>query len=161
MEVSVTTHPGAGGSSGHGNGGGPRVVLQAENCRISGSQAVESLRLDQRFAMCFVTELTWSATPVASTASVATSAAGESASKEVSAGQATGARRVGLTTAAASVATALTTSAVATNFAEVMNGEIRASSKLDVWSEVRNGGCPLPVHEWGRNCTLVVQLVFL
>ncbi|GIL79803.1 hypothetical protein Vretimale_12422 [Volvox reticuliferus] len=105
VEVSVTTYPGS-------NGAGPRVVLQAENCRISGSQAVESLRLDQRFAMHFVTELTWSATPVAAPVPAATAAAATAA--------------VGPAPIAAA---AVSTSGV-------MNGEIRASSKLDVWSEV-------------------------
>ncbi|KXZ55593.1 hypothetical protein GPECTOR_2g1143 [Gonium pectorale] len=101
VEVSVTAHPASyGGSS-------PRVVLQAENCRISGSEAVESLRLDQRFALRFTTELTWSTGPAD-----ATPAAGSGAAA-AAAGQ-----------GPASVAEA------------AQAGEIRASSQLDVWSEV-------------------------
>jgi len=38
----------------------PKVVLQAENCRIRGSEGIESWKLDQRFCLSFVTELTWS-----------------------------------------------------------------------------------------------------
>ncbi|KAG2453854.1 hypothetical protein HYH02_002061 [Chlamydomonas schloesseri] len=85
-EVTVTTYP-----PDAATGRPARVVLQADNCRISGSDLVENLALDQRFAMRFVTELTWS-----------TSGGGEGAG-------------------AAAVAP---------------TGEIRAASKLDVWSEV-------------------------
>jgi hypothetical protein len=38
---------------------GARVVLEADNCRIRGCEAVERLRLDERFCMRFVTQLTW------------------------------------------------------------------------------------------------------
>jgi hypothetical protein len=38
---------------------GSRVLLEADNCRIRGCEAVERLRLDQRFCMRFVTQLTW------------------------------------------------------------------------------------------------------
>lgn len=38
---------------------GGKVVLQAENCRIRGSELIENLRLDERFCMRFSTELTW------------------------------------------------------------------------------------------------------
>eukprot|EP00195_Chlamydomonas_chlamydogama_P016167 CAMPEP_0202894648 /NCGR_PEP_ID=MMETSP1392-20130828/4006_1 /ASSEMBLY_ACC=CAM_ASM_000868 /TAXON_ID=225041 /ORGANISM="Chlamydomonas chlamydogama, Strain SAG 11-48b" /LENGTH=274 /DNA_ID=CAMNT_0049579399 /DNA_START=174 /DNA_END=998 /DNA_ORIENTATION=+ len=37
----------------------PRVVLQAENCRIRGSDLIENMRLDQKFCLRFTTELTW------------------------------------------------------------------------------------------------------
>lgn len=36
-----------------------RVVLQAENARIYGSDSIETLRLDERFCMKFMTELSW------------------------------------------------------------------------------------------------------
>ncbi|GLI68056.1 hypothetical protein VaNZ11_012382 [Volvox africanus] len=105
VEVSVISYPGS-------KRAGPRVVLQAENCRISGSQVVESLRLDQRFAMHFVTELTWSATPVAAPVPAAAAVA-----------------------ATATVGPAPGTAANASTLG-VMNGEIQASSQLTVWSEV-------------------------
>ena len=37
----------------------PRVVLEAANCSVRGSELVESLRLDERFTMRFATTLTW------------------------------------------------------------------------------------------------------
>ncbi len=121
MEVSVNTFPDAaseaafGASSSSpgsplslplGPASGPRVLLRAENCRITGSDAVESLRLDQRFAMRFVTELTWrSTTP--------TTANGN--------GNGNGHAGSG--------------SGVAVQQQQAQ-GEIRADSRLDVWSEV-------------------------
>ena len=39
---------------------GRKVVLQAERCRIRGSDLVENMKLDSRFALRFTTELTWS-----------------------------------------------------------------------------------------------------
>ena len=44
----------------HGSTG--RVVLEAQNCRIRGSDLIESLKLDTRFVLRFVTELSWSST---------------------------------------------------------------------------------------------------
>jgi len=38
---------------------GQRIILQAERCRIKGSEHVENMKLDSRFALQFVTELTW------------------------------------------------------------------------------------------------------
>ena len=38
---------------------GQKIVLQAERCRIKGSDLVENMQLDSRFALRFVTELTW------------------------------------------------------------------------------------------------------
>mmetsp|Transcript_25137 Transcript_25137/g.63764 ORF Transcript_25137/g.63764 Transcript_25137/m.63764 type:complete len:271 (-) Transcript_25137:153-965(-) len=58
VEVEVTTVAGP----------SPRVILQAENARIRGSEAIERLRIDQRFCMRFVTELQWSGAPVVSSA---------------------------------------------------------------------------------------------
>ncbi|KAG2501544.1 hypothetical protein HYH03_000051 [Edaphochlamys debaryana] len=80
VEVSVVTELGSEGLP-------PRVVLQAENCRLSGSEALEALKLDQRFAVHFGTEITWS--PIIDTTGLP--------------GQ---------------------------------TGEIRATSAIDVWSEV-------------------------
>ncbi|GLC40675.1 hypothetical protein PLESTB_000033900 [Pleodorina starrii] len=127
VEVSVTTYQGHVGANGHnGNGAtastttttGPRVVLQAENCRISGSEAVEKLRIDQRFAMKFVTELTWSATPVAAVPPAAAAAGGGGGAAAAAAGPGGAAAGSG------------------SGSGSLMNGEIRASSQLDVWSEV-------------------------
>jgi hypothetical protein len=36
---------------------------QAENCRIRGSELIENMRLDQKFCLRFVTELTWTTKP--------------------------------------------------------------------------------------------------
>ncbi|KAJ9529920.1 hypothetical protein QJQ45_022332 [Haematococcus lacustris] len=49
VEVTVTTEKQPG-----------RVVLQAEHCRMKGSEQVERLQLNSRFCMRFVTQLTWS-----------------------------------------------------------------------------------------------------
>lgn len=38
----------------------PSVMMEAENCTLRGSDLLERLRLDQRFCMRFVTQLTWS-----------------------------------------------------------------------------------------------------
>ncbi|DBA67138.1 TPA: hypothetical protein ACH3X2_001461 [Trebouxia sp. C0005] len=36
------------------------VIIEAKNCRLSGSPLIENLHLDQRFCLSFVTTLTWS-----------------------------------------------------------------------------------------------------
>lgn len=36
------------------------VVIEAKNCRLSGSELIQNLHLDQRFCLSFVTTLTWS-----------------------------------------------------------------------------------------------------
>lgn len=46
VEVTVRNEPG-------------KVVLEADNCRIRGAEAIEKLHLDERFCLKFVTELTW------------------------------------------------------------------------------------------------------
>lgn len=35
---------------------------KAENCRIRGSELIENMRLDEKFCLKFVTDLTWSTT---------------------------------------------------------------------------------------------------
>lgn len=35
--------------------------LQAKNCRLSGSQFIENMHLDQKFCLAFTTALTWRA----------------------------------------------------------------------------------------------------
>lgn len=91
-----------------GPGSGPRVLLRAENCRITGSDAVESLRLDQRFAMRFVTELTWRST-----------------APTTSNGNGNGNGHAGSGSGGA-----------VQQQQQQAQGEIRADSRLDVWSEV-------------------------
>lgn len=41
------------------------LFLEATNCRVRGSEMVENLRLDERFCMRFVTQLTWQSGDVA------------------------------------------------------------------------------------------------
>ncbi|GAX80105.1 hypothetical protein CEUSTIGMA_g7543.t1 [Chlamydomonas eustigma] len=37
----------------------PKVILQAENCRIRGSEVIQNMQLDKRFCLTFKTELHW------------------------------------------------------------------------------------------------------
>lgn len=118
VEVSVVTSAAA-------SSGLPRVVLQAENCRISGSDAVEALKLDQRFCMRFQTELTWK--------EAATAAAGSSVAHTQGAGNGGAAQPM------------------------QQQGEIRADSRLDVWSEVVSPFHLLPRDVLVATCNSVLR----
>lgn len=86
-----------------------RVLLRAENCRIKGSDIIENLKLDDKFCMAFETELTWRES--------APAAAGQQ-----------GAAMGGMIKPNVSGAPG--------PIGVPMTGELNATLKLDVWSEV-------------------------
>lgn len=94
-----------------------RVVLEADNCRIRGCEAVERLKLDERFCMRFVTKLTWRVDAPAA-------AAGSSGQPEQATSSVSSSSLAGMFSRSSS-----------SQVAQLPEGEIVGDAKLDVWSE--------------------------
>ena len=93
-----------------------RVVLEATRCSLVGSDLIRQLRLDEKFALHFVTELTWGPAGVASGGG-SSSSMGSSSSSSGDGSDGGGGERLVST-------------------AGPREAEIRASLELEVWSEV-------------------------
>lgn len=46
---------------GHPNKTDPKVVIEAEDCRLKGSAWIQKMKLDEKFVLCFTTCLYWNA----------------------------------------------------------------------------------------------------
>ncbi len=116
-----------------------RVVLEADNCRIRGCEAVERLKLDERFCMRFVTKLTWRVDAPAA-------AAGSSSQPEQATRSVSSSSLAGMFSRGGSSQVAL-----------LPEGEILGDAKLDVWSETLPPFNLMPRSMMESTCNAVMR----
>lgn len=146
VEVTVTQEEGA-------------VVLKAEQCRIRGCATIERMRLDERFALTFTTQLTWqTSAPGADAASGSTSSAVTSSSPAAEGqGQPAAAARQPQQTRLGGLSLGrlgLRHSAAAP---QPPAGQLQASAQVDVWCEVVQPFHLLPRAALESSCNVVMR----